>query len=65
MSEKIKKVDDGEYEYKGYTIIRKNSVPSGYWGRWQIGIGSRGPCFETRAQAILHIDTEVEKLAKG
>lgn len=63
--DKLKRIDDGEYEYKGQTIYRKNSIPHGQYGRWAVGIRYMAPKFGTLAQAKHHIDREAtEKESK-
>ena len=54
-----KKIDDGEYEYRGYTIYRDDNVSNGYFGRWKTG--SRVPCSgDTLASVKKNIDNWIE-----
>lgn len=56
VAKRVKEME-GRYEYRGREIWRKNSTPSGYWGRWNVGAHG----FSSMADAKNYIDQKIEQ----
>lgn len=57
---RAKRIADGEYEYRGYTITRDDNVSDGYWGRWKTG--GRVNCSGTTLRDVkANIDRKIQE----
>lgn len=56
-----KRIEDGQYLYRGYQIFRDDSVSAGYYGRWQVGIGKKGTAESSLQKCKSWVDREIKK----
>jgi len=52
----VKRINSEEVEYRGWTIWRRDSVPTGYYGRYSV-LGHRS--FTTMRDAKAYIDQQL------
>ncbi len=62
MTRKIKKIENGVYVYRGYEIVRDDSVPSGCWGRWKAYLGGKLKYSDLRSDIVSMIDQKLQNL---
>ena len=59
MKHKATKIEKGEYEYRGFEIV-KTDTSTGYFGAWRVYCG-RHIFAETLKNAKMQIDKELER----
>jgi hypothetical protein len=55
----VKNCGDGWYEYRGYTIKRRDHIPHGYYGRWYVW--PKYGDFGSRQEAIDLVNKLIQK----
>jgi len=58
-----KKIVSGVYAYRGYVVVRDESVSAGYWGAWDVDISTDAAADSLRNAKRL-VDQHIDRIGK-